>query len=153
MIVKRIAPALAGFALAIFAAGFTVTASAANDGLHQGQVHRVVIQVDSANEATQNIALNNAVNLQKLYGMDNVTVEVVAYGPGLKMLTRKSPLHQRVSSLAMQQITFSACHNTMMKMEKKTGKKVALTDGVGVVPAGVGRIIELEEQGYSYVRP
>ena len=29
---------------------------------------------------TQNIAMNNAVNLQKALGVDNVAVEIVAYG-------------------------------------------------------------------------
>ena len=53
----------------------------------------------------------------------------------------------------MQDVTFSACANTMEKIERKTGKKPELTEGVQVVPAGVGRIIELQEQGYAYAAP
>ncbi len=41
----------------------------------------------------------------------------------------------------------------MAKVEEKTGKKPQLTDGVKVVKAGVIRIMELQEEGYSYVRP
>jgi intracellular sulfur oxidation DsrE/DsrF family protein len=41
----------------------------------------------------------------------------------------------------------------MKRIEKKDGKAVVLTPGVGVVPSGVARIVELQEQGYSYVRP
>jgi intracellular sulfur oxidation DsrE/DsrF family protein len=52
-----------------------------------------------------------------------------------------------------EEITFSACNNTMKKIAKKTGKKPHLTKGVKIVPAGVIRIMELQEQGYSYVRP
>lgn len=115
--------------------------------------HRVVFHVDSDDPATQAIALNNAVNLQKLYGMDNVEIEVVAYGPGLSMLTQKSSQAERVSSLAQQNITFSACGNTIDKVTKKTGKPPVLLDGVGVVTAGVARIMELQEQGWSYIRP
>ncbi len=118
-----------------------------------GDVHKLVIQVSTDDPRTQMIALNNAVNLQKLYGMDNVKVEIVAYGPGLWMLTDKSDQAQRVTSLAMQDITFSACGNTMAKVEKKSGKKPQLLEGVGVVKAGVGRIMELQEQGYAYIRP
>ena len=115
--------------------------------------HKLVIQVSTNDPLTQKIALNNAVNLQKHYGMDNVIVEIVAYGPGLGLLTPKSKEAERVKSLAMQDIKFSACGNTMKKMEKKTGKPVVLTEGVEVVPAGVVRIMELQEEGYAYLRP
>jgi intracellular sulfur oxidation DsrE/DsrF family protein len=115
--------------------------------------HKMVIQVSTDDVRTQNIAMNNAVNLQKALGMDNVAVEIVAYGPGLSMLTPKSPASKRVSSLALQDITFSACANTMAKMEEKSGQKVVLVEGVRVVPAGVLRILELQEQGYAYLRP
>jgi intracellular sulfur oxidation DsrE/DsrF family protein len=115
--------------------------------------HKIVIQVSTGDEATQTMALNNAVNLQKEYGTDNVEVDVVAYGPGLSLLTREGSQAQRVQDLAMQGIHFDACGNTMRGIEKKTGKLPALVEGVNVVPAGVGRIMELQEQGYAYVRP
>jgi intracellular sulfur oxidation DsrE/DsrF family protein len=71
----------------------------------------------------------------------------------LGLLTDKSKQPQRVTSLAMQDITFSACGNTMEKVAKKTGKMPVLLDGVKQVQAGVLRIMELQEQGYAYVRP
>lgn len=121
--------------------------------LAEGAKHKLVIQVSTADPLTQKIALNNAVNVQKLYGIDNVDVEIVAYGPGLSLLTKKSGQAQRVESLAMQDITFSACGNTMKKVEKKSGKAPVLLSGVRVVPAGVARLIEAQEDGYSYIRP
>ena len=101
----------------------------------------------------QKIALNNAVALQKTYGLDNIAVEIVAYGLGLSLLTKKSGQADRVESLAMSDITFSACGNTMNKVAEKSGKMPGLLEGVGQVPAGVARIMELQEQGYAYVRP
>ena len=89
-----------------------------------GPAHKVVIQVSTDDVRTQNIAMNNAVNLQKALGQDNVAIEIVAYGPGLTMLTPKSPASKRVPNLAMQDITFSACGNTKSKMEQKSGKMV-----------------------------
>ena len=118
-----------------------------------GPAHKLVIQVSSADPVTHKIALNNAVNMQKAYGMDNIAVEVVAYGPGLTILTDKSTQSQRVASLAMQDITFSACGNTMKKVAKKSGSMPVLIEGVQVVPAGVQRIMELQEDGYAYIRP
>ena len=115
--------------------------------------HNIVFQVSSADPAAQTIVLNNAINVQKAIGMDNINIEVVAYGPGLGLLTPKNKQAIRVKSLAAQGIVFSACGNTMKKIEKKTGKKVKLTEGVRVVPGGVIRIMELQEDGWTYIRP
>jgi uncharacterized protein len=115
--------------------------------------HKIVIQVSTDDPRTQKIALNNAVNLQKHYGMDNIEIEIVAYGPGLGLLTSKSQQGKRVSSLAIQDITFSACGNTMKKVAKKTGKMPKLLEGVEQVSSGIARVMELQEQGFAYVRP
>jgi len=59
-----------------------------------------------------------------------------------------------VESLAIQEIKFSACGNTIRKATKKNkGKKPKLTAGVKVTASDASRIIELQEQGYSYLRP
>ncbi len=123
------------------------------NALAAGAAHKVVIQVSTDDPRTQKIALNNAANLQKHYGIDNVDIEIVAYGPGLKMLTKNSGSADRVEGLALSDITFSACGNTMAKVAKKSGKMPILLEGVQQVPAGVARIMELQEQGYAYVRP
>jgi len=115
--------------------------------------NKIVIQVSTDDPRTQKIALNNAVNMQKMYGIDNIDIEIVAYGPGLGLLTKKSGQAERVTSLAMQDITFSACGNTMKKVAKKSGKMPTLLEGVGQVTAGVARIMELQQQGYAYIRP
>ena len=144
-LMSKILMSLAGASLLLGVAGTAVAE----------QTHKLVIQVSTDDARTQTIALNNAVNLQKLYGMDNVKIEIVAYGPGLGLLTTnpKNKQAARVKSLAMQNITFSACGNTMAAIEKKTGKKPELTEGVGIVPGGVARIMALQEEGYSYLRP
>lgn len=115
--------------------------------------HKVVIQVSDADPAVHRLAISNAVNIQKFYGIDNVRVELVAYGPGLKLLMKDNENAKRVSSLMQQEISFSACGNTMKTIERKTGKKSVMIEGIKVVPAGLSRLIELQEQGYAYVRP
>lgn len=124
-------------------------AEATGDGVK----NKIVIQVSTSDPQTQAIALNNAVNLQKEYGLDDIVIEIVAYGPGLGLLTQKSKQADRVKSLAVQNIRFSACGNTMAKVAKKTGKEPKLVEGVEVVKAGVSRIMLLQQQGYAYVRP
>ena len=82
-------------------------------------MRKIVIQVSTDDVRTQNIAMNNAINLQKAVGQDNILIEIVAYGPGLTMLTPNSSASKRVPNLALQDITFSACGNTKAKMEQK----------------------------------
>ena len=145
------------FPLSIFAIigliVFPLNITYADDAEPQGIAHKVVIHVSSNDLKTQKMALNNAVNLQKHYGMDNVAVEIVAYGPGISLMTEGTKLSTRVSSLSQQEIRFSACANTINNITSKKGVRPVLTEGGEIVPAGVARIIELQESGYTYVRP
>jgi hypothetical protein len=45
------------------------------------------------------------------------------------------------------------CNNSKMGAEKAEGHAITPLPGVKVVPAGIARIMELEEQGYTYVKP
>lgn len=120
--------------------------------------HKVAIHVDQNDPQVMNMALNNAKNLAAYYDSkgETVDIELVAYGPGLMMLREdKSPVKDRIStmSLEMPNITFSACNNTIKGMTKKEGHEIKLLSEAGVVPSGVVRLMELQEQGYAYVRP
>ena len=116
-------------------------------------IRKLVVHVPQDDPKSWVQALNIASNVPKQLGMDNVIVEVVAQGPGLKLFTDKSPHADRVKSLAMQDVTFSACGTTMKAIARKTGKEPVLLEGVTRVPGGIIRVMELQEGGYSYVRP
>ena len=114
--------------------------------------HKLVIQISTDDLRAQKTALSNIVNLQKYYGMDNIEIELVAFGPGYRMLTLQSTLAPRIASLALQEITFTACLNTLISVKEKTGFMPKLIDGITTTQAGVARIIELQEEGYSYIK-
>ena len=125
-----------------------------------GAKHRIVIQVDQNDPEVMNLALNNAKNVIDAYRAKNedVNIEVVAYGPGLHMLRDDtSPVKDRIKEISElsfpSNITFSACNNTKQGMEKREGHPITIIPQAHLVPAGVVRIMELEEQGYSYVKP
>ena len=142
--------------IVVLATGSLLLAGCASNAANtadSGVKHKVVIQVSTDDPRTQKIALNNAVNVQKDLGIDNVDIEIVAYGPGLSILAKKGKNAKRVSSLVLHSIIFSACGNTMKKVARKKGKAPVLVEGVKIVPAGVIRIMELQEKGYSYIRP
>lgn len=126
--------------------------------LAEGMTHYVAVHVDQDDARTMNIVLNNVQNMNQYYAEngDTAVFEVVAHGPGLKMfIPGESPVEQRVSVLAleMDNLSFSACGNTLKGMEKKAGHKIELMSEAMVVPAGAVRLVELQEQGYAYLRP
>ena len=114
--------------------------------------HKLVIQISSNDLIAQKTALSNIVNIQKHYGMDNVEIELVAFGPGYRMLTPQSPLASRISSLALQDVTFTACMTTLLSIKEQTGIMPKLVEGVTTTQAGVPHIMELQEKGYSYIK-
>jgi hypothetical protein len=122
--------------------------------------HRIAIQVDQNDPAVMNLALNNATNVVEYYRSKNedVDVDIVAYGPGLNMLREDtSPVKDRIKHLKDYafpgKIQFSACNNTKQGMEKKEGHPITIVSEATIVPSGVVRLMELQEQGWSYVRP
>jgi len=50
-------------------------------------------------------------------------------------------------------VNFSACGNTKKGMEKAEGHPLTIVPEATVVPAGVVRLTELQEQGWAYIRP
>jgi uncharacterized protein len=125
-----------------------------------GKPHHLVIQVDQNDPEVMNLALNNAKNVLETYRAKNedADVEIVAYGPGLHMLRDDtSPVKDRIKQMAElafpSTLKFSACNNTKQGMEKREGHPISIIPQATIVPAGVVRIMELEEQGYSYVKP
>lgn len=122
--------------------------------------HRVAIEVDQNDPQVMNLALNNASNIIEYYrdkGQD-VQVEVVAYGPGLNMLRDDtSPVKDRIKQLKElsfpSELTFSACNNTKQAMEKREGHPITIVPQARLVPSGAVRLMELQEQGWSYLRP
>lgn len=124
--------------------------SAAHAAAPSSARHHVVIQVSDNDLAKWNLALNNARNVQVDLGMDNVDVEVVAYGPGLAMLKKESAVAQRIASANAQGVGVIACENTMKNT--KVGRDQIL-DGVKFVDAGVVHIMKRQREGWGYVRP
>jgi intracellular sulfur oxidation DsrE/DsrF family protein len=120
--------------------------------------HRVVLHVDQNDPAVMNLALNNASNVIEYYQArgEEVAIEIVAYSQGLHMLREDtSPVKDKIKELRKKlgTVAFAACGNTKGRMEETEGKKMTLIPEAVVVPAGVVRLMELQEQGWSYVKP
>jgi intracellular sulfur oxidation DsrE/DsrF family protein len=120
--------------------------------------HRVAIQVNQNDKAVMDLALNNAKNVIDYYKAkgETVTVEIVTFGPGLHMLrSDTSPVKDRVAVMSLENsnLTFAACGNTQANQSRAENKQVVLVDEAKVTPSGVVRLMELQKQGFAYIRP
>jgi len=135
-------------------------AFAASGFAADGKTHHVAFHVDQNDPEAMNLTLNNVTNLIEYYRNKNeeVDVDIVTYGPGLHMLRADtSPVQDRIKRLKdlifPGKIQFSACTITKSAMEKREGHAIAVVPEATVVPSGVVHLMELQEQGFSYIRP
>ena len=122
------------------------------------KVHRLALQVNSDEPGVMNLALNNASNVEQYYKSrgEPVEVEIVAFGPGLHMLRDDtSPVKERLHKMvqAGSSIAFKACGNTRENMRRSEQRDIPLVSQAALVDSGVVRLMELQEQGWTYVRP
>jgi hypothetical protein len=120
--------------------------------------HKLAIHVDQNEPAVMRLALNNARNAYELYASmgEEVVIEIVAYSQGLHMLRDDtSPVKEEIKATRAKvpNLAFGACNNTKRAMERTEGKPVPIIPEATIVPAGVVRLVELQEHGYSYLKP
>ena len=169
MSASRFGNAMFAFAAIAIAGGMMTSAAAAQAPIKKAEqskvikaaptaMHKVAIQVNQNDKAVMDLALNNAKNVIDYYKAkgETVAVEIVTYGPGLHMLRADtSPVKDRIAPMALENssLAFIACGNTQANQSKAEGKPVTLLSEAKVMPSGVVRLMELQKQGYAYIRP
>ena len=133
----------------------------ATPALAGGKPHQLALQISDDSPDKMTAVLNVAANVARYYGQkgEEVELRIVAFNAGLNMLrTDRSPVLARLKSMSesLPELSFEACANTRENMAKKEGKKpeeIPLVASAKVVPSGVIQLIELNEQGWTILRP
>ncbi|MHB8983328.1 DsrE family protein [Thiobacillus sp.] len=149
----------------LFALTFTLTAAlwlaspgafAASAPEAQGQLapgakkDKLIIQVSDKDPGKWNLALSNARNVQAALGPDKVDIEIVAYGPGIAMLTMDSEVANGIARAIGDGVKIVACQNTMKGVQLQ---EADMLPDIGYAQSGVAEIMHRQQTGYSYVRP
>jgi hypothetical protein len=140
----------AGAALTIVPEALAQQAATVSTAPNPGAKYKVVFQVSDNDPAKWNLTLNNAKNVQKDLGKQNVEIEIVAYGPGLNMLRDESVVADRLAGALGDGVAVVACDNTMHSMKLTNSD---LIGGIGHVDAGVVELMMKQRAGWSYIRP
>jgi len=115
---------------------------------------KIVLQISDNDPSKQTLILNVANNLLREYGQDGVAIEIVAFGPGLRLLFADNSNKGRIQSLDTSGVAFTACSNTKKKMAKKLGHAIDINPVANSNIPGIVRITKLvTEQGFVLVKP
>jgi intracellular sulfur oxidation DsrE/DsrF family protein len=116
------------------------------------QPHRVVMHLNSGDESVQRGALNNIRHLYQEVGRERLQLELVVHGAGLSLFTKSTTaLRQDLARLKAEYgVSYTACSNTMKAM--KVVREDLIPEVGDTVPAMV-RLMERQEQGWSYIKP
>ena len=127
--------------LLVSAVGFTTQA--------QNPVHKVVVQLNTADTLVWHGALKNISNLQTALGV-STQIELVAHGAGISILVdNKTTQKAKIAELAAAGVLFKACENTIR--ERKIDRATILPQA-GTVPSGVAEVVLKQEAGWAYLK-
>jgi intracellular sulfur oxidation DsrE/DsrF family protein len=115
--------------------------------------HKLVYQFNHADPEYMEHVLFSVGAMLRKHG-DNIHIVVTAIGPGIHILARRpqrsvsEEVRARVASLAAYGVSFHACGNTMKALKWTRADMLEFAE---VVEVGVDDLMQLQEQGYSYI--
>jgi hypothetical protein len=136
---------LAFAALTLSGAALAQTAPAAAPAKH-----KVVLQMNVADNDSWNQLLGNIGNVQTAFRKDGVQIEVVFYGKGISALLKtNSAFEERLKKAAADGVILAACQNSM-RLRKITSQDIFPFSTE--VDSGVAELVRKQEAGFSYIR-
>ena len=127
-----------------------LAATVACPALAQDKPQRLLIQISDENPKVWGLALSNARNVRHDLGPDKVELEIVVYGPAIRMLEFESDWRDRVTQVIDEGIRVIACENTMAAMGLKRDDMLG---GVEFVKTGLAHVMRRQLEGWAYARP
>ena len=115
--------------------------------------HKFVLQISDMDPSKQTLVLNVASNILKHYGQDQAEVEIVAFGPGLRLLFEDNNNSSRIDGLVDSGVRFFACQNTINNMSRIIGEPIKVNAHASSGKGGILRIKELVDLGYMLAKP
>jgi intracellular sulfur oxidation DsrE/DsrF family protein len=114
---------------------------------------KYILQISDMDPDKQTLVLNVASNIIKNYGQDRADVEIVAFGPGLRLLFEGNSNSDRIDGLVASGVRFFACQTTIANMSNTLGEPIKLNPHHRTGSGAIVRIKELVDQGYILVKP
>ncbi|ADK85637.1 Domain of unknown function DUF1791 [Desulfarculus baarsii DSM 2075] len=111
--------------------------------------HKAVFHVDMAEDKILDVALANIDNYLKAVGQARIVL--LFNGPAANFFHDGGGVRaQAFAELAARGVRVALCNNALVKFGVDRDK---LPAGVEVVPAGIVELVELQHDGWAYIKP
>ena len=131
-----------------------VAPAAATHNKEYPKKHKIFYHLNEAGNAKAIAVLTNMQNHVDTVGWQNIeALELVVHGPALKTFLAKDldpEVRGKLEKLMAGGLRIDACQITLKRQKLELRE---LLEGLTAVPSGVARVMELQELGYTYVKP
>lgn len=109
----------------------------------------IVFHLDQGQDEL-NIAVSNIGNYLKALKDEQFTAVLLVNGPAIRLMTRDTENCSKLMALCDQGLSLRVCNNALTHFGIAPD---ALCPACQIVPAGVVELVDLQRQGYAYVKP
>ncbi len=118
---------------------------------------RLVLHVTTNDAYRLNTVLNETEDLlrKNRAAGRNTQVELVANGKGVGLLRTDTSSHRqriRAMSQEFESLSFLACQKTLQRLKLEKGISVTLLPDAQTVPSALGKIMQRQQDGWTYIR-
>ncbi len=109
----------------------------------------ILFHVDHT-EADMNIAISNIANSLAALEGQACRLVMVVNGPAIKLMVKAGVHAAALQDLLGKGLNIRVCQNAMRKFDLDSE---ALIPGCRVVPAGIIELVNLQREGFAYIKP
>lgn len=110
--------------------------------------YKVIFHLDEVEKAST--VFSNINNLLTDLGGDDIDVELLINGDGVKAMLKSGKYGSRVYDLSDRGVTFKICSHSL---KDRDIVKNDIFEVVESVPSGVGELVKKQSDGWIYIRP
>jgi len=114
--------------------------------------YKAVFHIDLEDDHRFKLSLGNITNTLAALDETEGDFILLANGPGVKMLAgeKVKELSEQIKTLMAAGVRFQACNSAL---QKYTVDATDLVSGVETIPAGIIGLIDLQNNGFAYIKP
>ena len=115
-------------------------------------IYKAVFHIDMDDEKALAIGLVNVTNLLKTIGSQPHDLVMLFNGPAVNALVEKNCVNNATKIIELQKkaVAFKICNLALTNFDIQPAD---LVPGCEIVPAGIVALIELQNEGYAYIKP
>ena len=110
---------------------------------------KTVFHINSGDSSDQSELLANIQNLMDDESVEVESISVVVNSNAIDMVGEGSKASEFIQEFIDREVEFNACSNSMENIGLEPKE---LIEGVKIVDSGVGRLNELQEENYHYIK-